>query len=726
MDSQWKRFWDTGIYPFLEFVLCLSIGYSLALFFFTAHSELRLVDTSDSSFPILQWSLLFAFGFGFGLRKIFPKLPKAAHLAAASFLLAQMFWWVYFGSSEFLINYIFNYRTVFAIGILFSFVLGLFSGSVRDFRFLSLTFGISIFTFYALFDSSQKVSLRSTIFVISILLMIYFTAGMVGSLAFSLRYYKIRSKIGNHPLFGPFYNSGLILLLSYLGLHFYFQPGGRIPIVLTVSLTIVFGRLLSLTSFLKSETKVLYFLGRFIVMLALVLFLAQSYWSYSHILLSILLGILVGYFKPNGNKTSVYVGIFLGVGFLFGFSIVLYEWNSNLLVKSLIAGILSLPILLPFFRQTHILLLPRVLMFIMGFVLSSLAYSQPSIRISTPYAKQEFYDPLPFLLMDQNLANKNFIFYGQTLPFVSESFLPKITDIEGKLVIIGLSQNSNLILSYMERLRKEEHPFFVVVNKNRDSNFSSNGLSLLNRKSYWGFDLYFPTYLSKVPDWNPNLPKDWKFNYFQDRLLGLPAAEVAQALENVIKYSTTELKKDAFVIKQLYYESYSLYALYFFKEGQYRLALKAIELARKFQPPDERLLKTAIECLKLSTPEPEMIPIFQDLTMIPSYREFAWNSLIPMFESLSQYNEALEVMSNLEKLYRIEGKQDLAQEMELARVRLFLNRENFKEAETIISQRSKENPNSVIWERLKSELSEKKESAKRPFQRIEMKEARIQ
>jgi len=97
-----------------------------------------------------------------------------------------------------------------------------------------------------------------------------------------------------------------------------------------------------------------------------------------------------------------------------------------------------------------------------------------------------------------------------------------------------------------------------------------------------------------------------------------------------------------------------------------------------------------------------------------------------MFESLGDWNHALLTMSSLEKFYRSNNQIDQANELELARVRLFINQENWKEVEPIIGARMRENPDSVIWERLKNEVIEKKDSLRRLSARPDLREARIQ
>lgn len=69
MDSQWKRFWETGLFPSLEFSLSLSIGYVLSLFFYVAGSELSLIDRTDTAYPILQALIGIFFAAGFIYRK---------------------------------------------------------------------------------------------------------------------------------------------------------------------------------------------------------------------------------------------------------------------------------------------------------------------------------------------------------------------------------------------------------------------------------------------------------------------------------------------------------------------------------------------------------------------------------------------------------------------------------------------------------------------------------
>ncbi len=727
MESQWKRFWDTGVFPFLEFMLSLSLGYCLSLFFYVGQSELSLIDTNDAAYPFLQGAAILAFSLGFLVRKLIVHLPKSISVGLCFIFSIQLSWLGLSDSQDFLIDYIFNFEIIFLLTLITFLSLGLYCGSIRDFRFMSFALGIVVFTFYSLFDPNQKAPFKTIQIVLLSLLFVYFGSNLFTKSAFSIRYYKIRSKIGNHPLFAPFYSVSLSLLLAYVGLHLYFQPGAKIPLVLAISFAILFARLASLYNPLKRETKNLYFLGRGLILLSIFFFFSQSYWNHYHIILCVLLGGMIGFFKPNQNSSKEYAIIVAKTILLFFGSIGLYHWNTSLFTKSLVS-IAFVPILLSsFLLQTHIILIPRLLMLGIALVISFVFYSPPSIRVTSPFAKQESYDPIPYKILDLAFNSKDFVYFGPLLPFNTESFLPKRSDIKGKIVVIGLSNNNSLTISYIEQLRKEEHPFLVFVSREKEgTSVSTSALSLLNRKTFWGFDVYFPSYYKNPLLFSNELSKDWKFKHFDEKLDKIKVGEVNPILDNTIRYSTTDLKKEAFTIKQLYYESYLSYAEYYFGLKQYRLALQSIAMARVFQSPEPKLLRIAFESLKLTTPEAEMIPILQDLSQDGKYQEFAWNTLIPMYESLGDYENSLQTMLILEKYYRIQGKTALASELELARVRIFLNQENWKDSETLIVLRSKENPNSVIWERLRRELTEKKESAKRPYQKIEMREARIQ
>lgn len=272
-----------------------------------------------------------------------------------------------------------------------------------------------------------------------------------------------------------------------------------------------------------------------------------------------------------------------------------------------------------------------------------------------------------------------------------------------------MSSNQSQIISYIERLSEEGHPFLIITTRNKTNQFHHiNALSLLSRKSYWNFDIYYPNYLNQKINFTSTLPNDWKLKYFTEKLDNLSFQEVVYVLDSVLKYSSGDLRKDAIEIKHLYYESFATYAKFYHKIGQNKLSLDAITYARKFESPKPDLLRIAFNSLKFTTPEAEYIPILEDLSLDVEFQEFAWNSLIPMFESLGDWNNALKTMGLLERYYRSTNHIEQANELELARVRLYMNQENWKEVEPIIASRLRENPNSVIWERLKNEILEKK------------------
>ncbi|MCW7494535.1 hypothetical protein ND861_18260 [Leptospira sp. 2 VSF19] len=727
MDSQWKRFWETGLLPSLEFSLSLSIGYVLSLFFYVAGSELALIDRTDTAYPVLQILLVISFSAGFIYRKYKQALPASIAITLLVAAIIQIFWFLKANSPEFLIDYIFSFEFVLLSGILSAFAVGIYGGSLRDFRFLSFALGVTAFTFYSLFEPNQNYSMKVLLGVLYIFLSLYFISSFVQRNPYSSKFYKIRSKIGKHPLFAPFYRSALSLLISYCILHIYFQPGPKIPLILSISFSVIFGRVLSLLGGLKKETKAVFLIGRVALLFAFFFFIYQTYWSSFFIALCIITGSIVGFFKPNKTAYKEYLYIGLETSIYLGLSFLLYFWNLPTGIRTILT-LLFVPVLMyPYLMQKHIIRTPRLLMFAIATLIVLIFFSPPTIRTNSPFSKKEIFDPIPFAITNIAFNEVDFIFYKSVLPFKSNPFLPKRSEIKGKTVVLGLSSNQSQIISYIERLSQEQHPFMILTTRNKSNQFHHiNALSLLNRKSYWNFDIYYPSYMESKIEFASTIPSDWKLKYFNEKLDNSSTPEVVIALDSVLKYSSGDLRKDAIEIKHLYYESFAEYARFYHNIKQNKLALDAITMARKFEPPKPDLLRIAFNSLKFTTPEAEYIPILEDLSSDPEFQEFAWNSLIPMFESLRDWNRALTTMSALEKFYRSRNRIEQANELELARVRLFINQENWKEVEPLIAARIRENPDSVIWERLKNEVIEKKDSLRRLSVRPDVREARIQ
>lgn len=727
MDSQWKRFWETGLFPSLEFSLSLSIGYIFSLFFYVSSGELALIDKNDASFPILQMLLFSFFGIGFVYRKYIPSLPKGQSiglLISSSFL---FYWFSSGNTNEFLIDYIFSFELVLLTGSFCAFFLGIYTGSLKDYRFLSFVLGVTSFTFYSLFDPNQNYSIKKVLSVLIALLCFYFAANLFQKSTYSSKYYKIRSKIGKHPLFSPFYRSAMSLLIAYCLLHLYFQPGPKIPLILSISFSVLFGRFLSLFSGLKKETKTIFLIGRIALLLGFFFFIYQTYWNSFYTALCVILGSMVGFFKPNLSPYKEYVYIIVEAVVYLSLSYFLYIWNLPLGVRSVIALIFVVVLMYPYLMQKHIVKGPRIAMLVTAIFTAIFFFSPPTKRVSTPFSKKEIFELIPYQITNINFNEENFIFYKSILPFQSQTFLPKRSEIKDKIVVLGLTLNQTQIISYLEQLKKESHPFLVIVSRQKNNPTShNNALSLLKRKSFWNFDIYYPDYFAESIDFNENLPKDWRLKYFSEKIDNFSSEEIQNTLENTIKFSSGDLRKDAFDIKHLYYESFASYAKYYHNIGQNKLALDSITVARKFDSPKPNLLRIAYNSLKFTTPESTYIPILEDLTADPEFQEFSWNSLIPMYESIGDWNNALKNMALLERYYRSKDLFDLANELELVRVRLYINLENWKEVEPIIVSKLREQPDSVIWERLKSELIEKKDSYKRISTRPDAREARIQ
>ncbi|MDF3819543.1 hypothetical protein P3G55_06515 [Leptospira sp. 96542] len=727
MDSQWKRFWETGFFPSLEFSLSLSIGYVLSLFFFISTNELGLIDRNDTEFPILQIIMVVAFGIGFIYRKYAVTLPKTVSIVLLILGFIQTYWYLRGNSSEFLIDYIFSFELILLSGTVAAFTVGVYGGSLRDFRFLSFALGITAFTFYSLFEGNQSHSLKTIIGVLYILLCLYLISTFIQKNPYSARYYKIRSKIGKHPLFAPFYRSSLSLLIAYVFLHLYFQPGPKIPLILAISFSVFLGRVISLVSGLKKETKAIYLIGRFGILLGFFFFINQSYFSSFYTALCVVLGLLVGFFKPNQSLYREYIYVSAETTAYLSLSFLLYHWNLPMGFRSLVTLAFVPLVTYPYIFQKHIVKTPRILMFSVATAIVLIFFTTPTIRNNAPFSKKEIYEPIPFAITNIPFDDEKFIYYKSVLPFVSHPFLPKRSEIKDKIVVLSLSSNQTQIISYIERLSKENLPFLVITNRNKtNQSHHINALSLLNRKSFWNFDVYYPTYFPLNIDYTETLPKDWRLKYLTERLDNTNIDELNANLDNIIRYSAGDIRRDAFEIKHLYYVSYAQYVKFYHNIGQNKLSLDSMTQTRKFETPKADLLRIAYNSLKFTTLEPEYISILEDLTVDNEFQEFAWNSLIPMFESLGDWNNALKTMNSLERYYRNKNDTELANELELARVRLYINQEIWKEVEPIISSKLRENPNSVIWERLKNEVFEKKDSFRRLSIRPDAREARIQ
>lgn len=727
MDTNWKRLWETGLIPVFEYTLSLSLGYMISLVFYVASYELSTIDQSDSTFPLFQGYLCVFFLVGMAYRKFQKQSNKLVSIGfvSLSLLLGIVFW--NSGESEFLIDYIFSLEWVFVLGGLGAALLGVFFVSLADIRFLSFISGIFLFTFYSLFEPTLQVSIKPVLSIIYILLFFYFLSSLFAKTILSNRFYKIRSKIGKHPLYFPFYTTGLSLFFSYSLLHVFFQPGPKIPFILAVSFSLVVGRLLSLVAKLRKETKLIYLIGRFLTLAAFIIFLYQSQWGSFYIVIGIILGLLIGFFKPNENKKFIPLGILIEILLYFGLSYLLYHWNLSPKYKLFIAVFFAIIVSYRFLLQTHIVRFPRIVFGLSSIIIVLFFYSPPTIRSSEPYSKKENFDPIPFYLTNIDFNEEDFIYYNSVLPFPSKSFLPKRSEIIGKTVVLGLHKNPKQTISYIEHLSREKIPFLIFVSTQKaNQSYHINALSLLGRKSYWGFDVYFPYYAKFELALNKKLPIDWRFKYFTEKLQGLSASEVNSLLQNTIRYSSGELRNDAFQIRDLYYESFSKYANYFHSISQYKLALDAILLARIFDFPKPDLQRIAYQSLLFTTPEPSYITILEDLASNNSYQEFAYHSLIPMYESMNEINKAIFTIDSLTNFYRSQNKMTQVDELELSRVRLLINLENWKEAEPIVIAKLRSEPDSVIWNRLKNEILEKKDSFKRLTIRPDGREARIQ
>jgi hypothetical protein len=308
---------------------------------------------------------------------------------------------------------------------------------------------------------------------------------------------------------------------------------------------------------------------------------------------------------------------------------------------------------LPLILKNSFGILQKLVILAISYGLSLYFFSPLPFNYKIQQYSNENVVPIPYLLSSVELNNEDFVFYNTGLPFMKSIMLPKRGALKNKIVVLGIRENPEIILTYVKYLAKNSYPYII---------YQSKSLPRLTREeilfSYQEFPLfriYYPENgIAGISFLKPGLPsRVYETDIVENKIKDLSSnEEIADVLLNIIKYTTGDSNRIAKNYQDKFFRSYMKYSDYYFEIKDYRMAIKMAELSMKFGVEDSDLYETTFQSLIRISPEKEHINVMNFLVNKPKYKEEILKRLYPLLLSTGDEKGAIQRMDELIELYQ--------------------------------------------------------------------------
>ncbi len=706
-------------YTFLvpSILLCLLFGFLGSLVFSFGYSQIKSIEHEDVLFLSFKIAIVLGLLGGFFLKRVleFP-LSSYLEISLIFFLILQIFVVTNYSSWNLQVDYIFFTHYFQFFVFLNSFSLGYLLSGMRGIRLWVFLIGIISFFTYSYFISSIEINVIGY----SVLFLFVFTLEFILHSAFpwlhkpSLKKFKLPPKPINDVLF----YASLTLFISH-GVIFYVSYENNIAqFALGSSLGLFIFNLLFYTINLRRNFKIIYLVGRVVLLLNLTLTSNQLYLSNYFGFLFFLDLAGIAFFRPTKLRKG-----YTGLSLLSGFVIAYISFNLQMKytkTEVFFTSILTIVTLswMALIFQNSLGILNKIITLFFSFALYAYFYTPlPYSFLLEEKFSSEVGNLIPFTITRLNFNQEEFIFFNSPLPFHNSLKLPKQKEIKNKIVVLGLRKKPELVLTYVKYLHKNQYPYLIFQDRNFEV-LDSKEISFYYVE-YPMFRVYYPSYgLGNKSLYDPriDISPGWEKEFIESKYRNLSSyEEIASVLDNLTLYSGYELAQKAKVHKQPFFESCYKYAEYFYSIGNYSAAIQAGNLALLFNHDDMKTLEIIYESLLYSIPENSHIPIMQKLSNYPNFKEMMLKRLYPMYSAIGKENEALSSIENLISFYNSSNSQLYEEEIQnllATKTKILLKLNKYYEAEDIIRKSLSKQPDSYQWQKIALDLKYLKENTK--------------
>ncbi|MBK8399375.1 MAG: hypothetical protein IPL26_29550 [Leptospiraceae bacterium] len=692
-------------------ILCLSLGFLGSLFFKNAYQEIKLIENEDVFFQAAKLVLGIVFIVGFILKRVLSGL-KGLYLefTVIFLLIMEMITLNGYSSGLLQVDYIFYTDIFLFFASLNSFVTGMLAAKLKSFRLWAFLTGGTSFIVYTYFNPTVQIKsenyLMPLVFVITLELILF----SIISKSHNFSQVQVQKTYSINDIF--FYSS-LSLFVCH-SIMYYTKMTVPDYFILGAGLGLLLFNIVFHFRFLINKIKWKYLVGRVIIIVSLILTLHGSRFELASGILLFMDMACIAIYRPEKYKVQIVSLSFVGGLILY---LLIYYLNIYYLryeFRYLFVFIFILLVWMPLIIVKSVKLVNKSLTILFSFVLAAYFFSPLPYDYKMNFVKAENLKPIPFLLTSIGLNQEKFVYFNSNLPFISEETLPKKNTFKNKTIVLGLGDNLEITLTYLYHLNKNGYPFIIFQDKN--SRHLTNRLIDFESIEYPLFRIYFPKDSIpslKIEKENESRGQSWEKIHIETRLKGLETNEdIADIISNLLSYSSGSLHDEALVYRNKFYNSYKEYAEYYFRINDYDRAIQMANLAFKFHIQDDNLLEVAYDSLLRITTEKEQISVMKILLSKNKYKEQIIKRLYPLLLTLNKKEEALDKINDLIEFYSKESsdRTEELKNLKIEKAKIYLQFSNIREAEEIIMAESRKNSNSVVWQKLLSDLVSLKES----------------
>ena len=697
--------------------LCISLGFLGFLVSKHAYFEIKAVEYEDISFLSLKIVLCFASITGFLARRNIKNI-FSEYLELALILLNILIIYILmnFSSGILQVDYIFHTGIFQLFSFIIIFTTGYFLGSLKKLRLWGFLVGsVSVFGYSFIYKTPD---LNTETYLIPILCI------LLTEICLNSFYTGLNKKIienikfshSNHTTTDVFFYTSITLFVTHSLLFYYRSSGGPDVLVSGGGLGLLIFNILLNLKLINRKVRLLYFIGRFVIIINLILTVQQSYLElFSFWLFFLDLGTFAIFRPRDYNSKFIIISIISGVIVAYASYLLHLKYTKSEYLYAFILVIVNL-IWLPLILKNSFGILQKLVILAISYGLSLYFFTPLPFNYKIQQYSNENVIPIPYLLSSVDLNNEDFVFYNTGLPFMKSIMLPKRGAFKNKIVVLGIRENPEIILTYVKYLAKNSYPYII---------YQSRSLPRLTREeilfSYQEFPLYRIYYpengIAGISFLKPGLPsRVYETDIVENKIKDLSSnEEIADVLLNLIKYTTGDSNRIAKNYQDKFFRSYMKYSDYYFEIKDYRMAIKMAELSMKFGVEDSDLYETTFQSLIRISPEKEHINVMNFLVNKPKYKEEILKRLYPLLLSTGDEKGAIQRMDELIELYQKSSETENNLFVLIEKIKIFIKNQRYSEVEEIIQKEKKKQPNSSIWDKLLADVKYYKETSSKPY-----------
>jgi hypothetical protein len=705
------RVWKEIYLPVFEIINSLLVG-----FLFLATLNLTVESSSESrliwnNYPELFVLSLISTLAGYILIGFLGKesIQKTIQLCSLG-LIACLIWLLWIMDRPILVESIFFQKSFHSLIAGMSFMAGVLLADQKEVQKGGFLIGILIYFLSENVLDWHLEHLKILMCLYTIALLINY--GFRNVLEIKNQFLPTRIVKKKYKYFQPIYHSFLILFMLMVGSQIY---RGLSQIDLLVILYLVSYSLTRSFVIYKISSqihRVGFIYGRYLLTISFICFSAIFSWSILIYPLVVMVAVGIAFFKPiYTTENSDSNAILLGALTVLISAIIIYLSKTSIYFIHLLA-FLYLIVFFPIFKKTLINPIDKIIPVAIGLLFSIFLFQVPT-RLNTTSNKGHdipIFDPIPYKLSDLFDSNENFSYIRSNLPFVSRIQFPQEEEIEGTVPILGYNPDDTYLQYYSIFLREKKIPFYVIATNNQiHKRKKIPMLENLESVDYPGFKIFYPTN-AKKPNWTNRLSRDWKFSYIQGKVGSLSNwDQVSLEFSTIEKYASSDLKTEMRNYRQLIHDSISQYCEFYYKNQRFLDTLECTSLVLKFGELDSNMKSISYQSLNFTTPNLNHIDVLKNLSADPEYKVSTLMKLFPIYDSLGDHKNTIEIISQLKStLLKNEAYREL-NELEIDEARMYLKLGKWEEANSAISAGQRKYPESILWQRMVSELEKWKQ-----------------